>query len=147
MLSGEGRPRDSGGPPAAGSGPAMCVLIAEDDPDIRDLVVDGLTAEGYHVLQASNGREALAVATREHPSLIVTDLMMPGMNGWELLRALRADPSLSDIPVVVASASHEIPAEASAFVAKPFGLESLLAAMRSAFSPAGMPEHSVPRSR
>ena len=113
---------------------ATCVLVAEDEPDIRELIAEGLTAEGYRVLQAADGREALALAARERPSLIVTDLMMPVMSGVELLRALRADRALSSIPVIVASASDDVSVDASAFVMKPFSLETLLAALQSAGS-------------
>ena len=104
----------------------------EDDADIRQLIADSLCEAGYRVVQAVDGREALvALAAGERPSLIVTDLKMSGMNGWELLRALRADASLSEIPVIVASASEEVPAEVSAQVAKPFRPESLLAAVQT----------------
>jgi len=108
-----------------------CVLVVEDDADIRQLIADSLCEAGYRVVQAVDGREALALAAGERPSLIVTDLKMSGMNGWELLRALRADASLSEIPVIVASASEEVPAEVSAQVAKPFRPESLLAAVQT----------------
>ena len=111
------------------------ILVAEDDPDIREAMVEVLSSAGHNVFQAANGREALQIAKREQLSLAVVDLMMPVMSGWEFLRIMRADPSLAGIPVIVASASQEVPEGASAYLAKPFGIESLLAAIGSFRAP------------
>lgn len=108
------------------------VLIAEDDAAIRDGLSMSLEIEGYRVLTAENGREALALLpTLRGPSLLLLDLLMPEMNGWELLEAKNRDPSLASIPVVVLSAtqSAKLPGVA-AFVPKPYELDKVIGAIR-----------------
>jgi two-component system, cell cycle response regulator DivK len=83
---------------------AKRILVAEDEPDNRRIVVRVLTAEGYETLEAADGQAALALARREHPDLIVMDLAMPGMDGWEAARQLKADPETADIPIVALTA-------------------------------------------
>src|SRR5438876_12352325 len=84
------------------------VLLVEDDPDIRDIVQDVLEAEGYDVVPASHGRQALEflVGTREseRPHLVILDMMMPLVDGRHVLEAIRSDDALSSVPVVVMSA-------------------------------------------
>ncbi len=104
------------------------VLVVDDEPDIRSILCDVLENEGYVVCGAGNGREALELLrSGERPSLILLDLMMPVMDGWSFLRALRNDEQLAEIPVLVVSASADlgIPDEASAFVPKPIDLGEL----------------------
>ncbi len=105
------------------------VLVVDDDPDIRETLRDVIEAEGFPVASAANGREALAVlALGLRPSLVVLDLMMPAMSGWELLAAIRADRALADLPVIVMSASgaRAAPAGATCFLQKPIELDALL---------------------
>jgi CheY-like chemotaxis protein len=83
------------------------VLIAEDNADVREALSTFVSFIGKQPLRAADGEEALAVARREHPRLIVLDLMMPKMDGWAVGRALRRDPALSHIPVIVLSAQVE----------------------------------------
>jgi CheY-like chemotaxis protein len=107
----------------------VTILIAEDDDAIRDTLTELLEEEGYRVVTARNGAEALArLPALPRPCLMVLDLMMPVMSGWELLRHLRADPDTAEIPVLVLSASHPPapPAGADAFLAKPVRLGALL---------------------
>ncbi len=85
-------------------GMAKRILVAEDDPDNRCIVVKVLTREGYETLEADDGRSALALARRERPDLIVMDLGMPGMDGWEAARRLKADPQTADIPIIALTA-------------------------------------------
>jgi two-component system cell cycle response regulator DivK len=80
------------------------ILVAEDDADNRRIVVKVLTVEGYETLEAADGRSAVAVAKRERPDLIVMDLAMPGMDGWEASRRLKADPQTADIPIIALTA-------------------------------------------
>jgi len=80
------------------------ILVAEDDADNRRIVVKVLTVEGYETLEAADGRSAVAVAKRERPDLIVMDLAMPGMDGWEASRRLKADPETADIPIIALTA-------------------------------------------
>ena len=105
------------------------VLIIEDDDDIRDGLRQLLEAEGYIVDAAQDGREGLALAAQSSPPrVILLDLMMPTMNGWEFLEARRKDPRLAKVPVVVVSATGH-PArlgEVTAFFRKPVDVERLL---------------------
>jgi PAS domain S-box-containing protein len=117
------------------------VLVAEDDADIRRSVVEVLTGEGYEVITASDGREALdLLAGGERPCLILLDLMMPSMSGWDVLEALRADRRLASLPVVVlsAAAGREQRLEgARRCLPKPLMIQSLLEAVEEHCAPPG----------
>jgi PAS domain S-box-containing protein len=77
------------------------VLVIEDDPAARDLLIRFLAKEGYRVETAAGGEEGLRLARELHPDVITLDVMMPGMDGWAVLTELKADPDLADIPVVM----------------------------------------------
>jgi CheY-like chemotaxis protein len=118
------------------------VLVVEDDADCRVMLATLLTFAGYRVLTASNGAEALTVARRHHPCLILLDFMMPIMDGREFRAQQRLDSSLKDVPVVLVSARHdaeEVAAllEVTAIVEKPVVHEELLRTVRE-YCP---PEH------
>ena len=83
---------------------AKRILVAEDEPDNRRIVVRVLTVEGYETLKAADSHAAVALARREHPDLIVMDLAMPGIDGWEAARQLKADPETADIPIIALTA-------------------------------------------
>jgi CheY-like chemotaxis protein len=108
------------------------ILLVEDDYDVRDMMTLFLESEGFHVVAASNGQEAIDYL--EHsplPSLILLDLMMPVMNGWEFRQRQRQDPSLSQIPVVVISADSNVREKAArlgvaGYLAKPIEFDTLL---------------------
>lgn len=108
--------------------PQRSVLIVEDDPAIREALQSVLESEGHTAHTAANGREALNLLRRiERPQLILLDLMMPVMSGWELLGMLRADPELSSIPVVVVSAAPpKGELAASRVLKKPIEVNTLL---------------------
>ena len=80
------------------------ILIAEDERDIRDLITFTLGFAGYEVVAAANGEEALALARQEIPDLILMDVRMPRMTGYEACVAIKADAKLKDIPVIFLSA-------------------------------------------
>jgi CheY-like chemotaxis protein len=104
------------------------VLIVEDDEPVRDAMRDILAGEGYDITCADNGEEALRVLAQDpRPRLILLDLLMPVMNGWELLRALRASATLAGIPVVVLSSlsPEQTPAGVPA-VKKPISVQALI---------------------
>ncbi len=79
------------------------VLVIDDDPHMRDLMRRFVTREGYDVISAKNGADGLAQAQAARPAMITLDVLMPGMDGWDVLRALKADPDLAEIPVVMIS--------------------------------------------
>jgi len=80
------------------------VLIVDDEAGIRELCRVNLVLAGYEVVEAGDGVKALEAARTEHPDLMFLDVLMPGMSGWEVLTALRADPATADIPVVMLTA-------------------------------------------
>jgi len=83
---------------------AARILVVEDDPDNRRIVVKVLAVDGYTTLEAADGETAVALARREHPDAILMDLAMPGVDGWEAARRLKADPATADIPIVALTA-------------------------------------------
>ncbi len=83
---------------------AARILVAEDDADNRRIVVKVLTVEGHETLEAADGRTTVELARRERPDLILMDLAMPGMDGWEAARRLKADPETADIPIIALTA-------------------------------------------
>jgi len=80
------------------------ILVVEDDPDNRRIVAKVLSVEGYHVIEATDGIEALARARAERPDLILMDLALPNVDGWEATRRLKSDPETRSIPVVALTA-------------------------------------------
>jgi DNA-binding response OmpR family regulator len=107
------------------------VLIVDDDADIVMMLVQVLQDEGYAV-RAAVGEEALALAADDQPDVILLDIMMPGMDGVEVCRRLRANPKSARAPVIAMSASHRLRERASqmdvdGLLAKPFDLDELLA--------------------
>ncbi len=105
------------------------VLIVDDDDDIRSVIADILKGEGYSVSGAANGLEALASVRATKPDLILLDLMMPVMNGWQFREEQEKDPALAAIPVVVLSAQgprQSARIKAEAYIPKPFEFETLV---------------------
>ena len=103
---------------------AKTILICEDDDNLRQLIRVVIGA-GYRIVEAGDGDEALALASEHRPDLIVLDLMMPGMSGFDVLRHLRGDVSVDGTPIVVMSAwpnAQEAALEAGAdrYIQKPF---------------------------
>lgn len=106
------------------------VLIIEDDSEIRESLAQVLEVEGFDVSCASDGREGLLEARREHPDLILLDLMMPNMDGWEFRAEQKRDASIADIPVVVVSAFGRRPEiDAAAYIPKPCTIDDVLEAV------------------
>jgi len=111
----------------------MLILVVDDENSLRTLVAEILSSEGYEVIQASDGLEALEMARQYRPSLILSDIMMPHMSGLELITALRQHPSTASIPVILLSAAYILPPDqtnpkgVAAFLAKPFDIATLAA--------------------
>jgi len=108
------------------------ILIAEDERDIRDLVAFTLRFAGHEVFAASNGQEALEMAPNVNPDLILMDVRMPRMTGYEACKAMKADPNLMDIPVVFLTARGQeseiqqgLEAGAEEYLLKPFAPDHL----------------------
>jgi len=80
------------------------VLVVDDEPSNVELIVRRLGGNGYETLTASNGHDAIAIATKEQPDLILMDIMMPGLDGWQATRLLKGDPKTANIPVVFVTA-------------------------------------------
>ena len=106
------------------------ILVVEDEDPIRQLVCELLEAEGYRVLEARHGAHALELALQECPALVLTDIMMPIMDGAALCRQLKNHPQTRSVPVVAMTAAGQTTAAASgadAYLTKPFDLDGLLA--------------------
>ena len=118
-----------------GPSPVGAVLICDDDPDIVEVLAAMLGAHGYSTLKAHTGQRALELAADQAPSLILMDLRMPGMSGWETIAALGANPATAHIPIVILSAlapdDMSVPA-ASSWLTKPVDQGALMSSLREA---------------
>ncbi len=108
------------------------ILIAEDEPDIRELVAFMLRFAGYEVMAASNGEEAVQAATHEIPDLVLMDVRMPRMTGYEACKRMKAEETTKHIPVVFLSAKGQesevnqgLDAGAVEYILKPFSPDQL----------------------
>lgn len=107
------------------------ILVVDDEPDLRFLLRRVFEGAGHTVVEAGNGADALTSLRRSPPDLVVTDVMMPVMDGLELIRQIRGDPMTKAIPVVAVSGHADRASAADAVVAKPFEASIVLAAVRS----------------
>jgi adenylate cyclase len=111
-----------------------CVLVVDDDPSVLSLFAKTLEKEGYRVISARNGVEALVLARQHRPEAITLDVMMPQMDGWKALKELKADAELRDIPVIMVTVLNErgiaIPLGAADFLTKPVDRQRLAAVLR-----------------
>ncbi|HSB41516.1 MAG TPA: GAF domain-containing protein [Methylomirabilota bacterium] len=116
-------------PPGVGS-----VLVIDDEPAVRDLMQRFLTREGFRVVTAAGGEEGLRRARELRPDAITLDVMMPGMDGWAVLSALKADPAVADIPVVMLTIVDDknlgYALGASDYLTKPIDRERLVTVLR-----------------
>jgi DNA-binding response OmpR family regulator len=131
---------------------ARTILVVDDEKRLRDMLAAYLTQEGFRIVTAANGQEALYVARHEKPDLILLDLMMPEMGGYEFLRAHRRERST---PVIVLTAKLEendkvlgLELGADDYVTKPFSMRELAARVRAVLRRAGdeMPEADILRA-
>ena len=132
---------DHGGAPASVESPApeaadgrATVLVVDDDPTVVSLLAKTLEKEGYRVISARNGVEALALAREHRPQAITLDVLMPRMDGWGTLKELKADAELRDIPVIMVTILNErgmaIPLGAADYMTKPVDRQRLTAILR-----------------
>ncbi|MCO5166769.1 MAG: response regulator [Planctomycetes bacterium] len=118
------------------------ILLVEDDPGIREALCELLTDSGYRAAAAADGQDAIRLLEGDGraPCLVLLDLMMPGMNGWEFRRWLAGRPELAQVPVVLLSAHANLPAEAraldvAAFLRKPIDVDRMLDTVASLCGP------------
>ncbi|NMO18985.1 response regulator [Pyxidicoccus fallax] len=119
---------------------APVVLVVDDDPDILEALSEILEAEGFEIRRARNGKEALERLEPEPPNLILLDLMMPVMDGWEFAQRMRQKPAVATIPIIVLSADRNVGSKAAdigavGHLAKPFELNDLLDMVRRSLNP------------
>ncbi len=114
------------------------ILVVDDDPDILEALSEILEAEGFEIRRARNGKEALERLEPDSPQLILLDLMMPVMDGWEFAQRMRQKPAaIASIPLIVLSADRNVGSKATdigavGYLAKPFELNDLLEMVRRA---------------
>ena len=113
------------------------VLIVEDHPDMRELLSWQIELMGFFPIAAKHGKEGVEKAIVEQPNLILMDIMMPGMDGWEAARALRANPATRHIPILAATALFRdsdlkscLEAGCIAYIVKPFTFQELQGKVR-----------------
>jgi len=123
---------------------AATVLIVDDEKEIRELLRYNLERQGYNVLTAHDGEEGLARAFATHPDLILLDLLLPGLNGLEVLRELRAEPSTRELPVLLLTARGAemdkllgFERGADDYITKPFSPREVIARIEAVLRRAG----------
>ena len=113
------------------------ILVVEDQEDARRIVRDLLADSEYELVEATTGEEGLALAERERPDLILMDIQLPGMDGYEVTRRIKANPALSHIPIIAVTSyalsgddQKAYAAGCDSYVTKPFSPRVLLAKIR-----------------
>jgi len=113
------------------------ILVVEDQDDNRRILRDLLTASGYELIEAVDGEQGLTLAQREHPDLILMDIQLPGIDGYEVTRRIRANQALSKIPIIAVTSyalsgddQKAFAAGCDAYVTKPFSPRELLAKIK-----------------
>jgi two-component system, chemotaxis family, response regulator PixH len=116
----------------------ITVLVVEDTPSERELITSYLRSSGYAVICATDAKDALNKATEQKPDVVVTDVVMPGMNGFELCRNLKKNPLTQKMPIVVCTSKNQeldrlwgMKQGADVYITKPFSQEELIRAIRS----------------
>jgi CheY-like chemotaxis protein len=118
------------------------ILVAEDEKDIRDLVVFALRFAGYEMVSAANGEEAVQLAREEMPDLILLDVRMPRMSGYDACKILKSDKLTSPIPIIFLTAKGQeteiragLEAGAAEYLLKPFALDDLTQKVKELLTP------------
>ncbi len=117
------------------------ILVVDDDEHILRSLSQYLELEDFHVFSASSGPEALELFHKEKPDLLVLDVMMPGMDGFQVLETLRSDPETAQVPVLMLTARDQhndilkgYQMGATSYLVKPFNLDELVEAIREVFA-------------
>jgi len=119
------------------------ILCVEDEPEMIDLIRLILSRRGFETNGANGGKEGLEIIRREHPDLVLLDLMMPEMDGWEVYQQMKSDPATKDIPVIVVTAKAQSIdkvlglhiAKVDDYITKPFSPQELLDSVDKVLSP------------
>ena len=123
----------------AAAAPSGTLLVIDDDPEARALMQRFLGKEGFRIVEAADGPTGLRLARELRPDVITLDVLMPGMDGWEVLGALKDDPGLAEIPVILATIVDEehlgFALGASEYLTKPIDRERLIAVLDRYKSP------------
>ena len=113
------------------------ILVIEDQEDNRQIVRDLMTASGYELIEATTGEDGIAMAGREKPDLILMDIQLPGIDGYEVTRRIKANPQLNAIPIIAVTSyalsgddKKAFAAGCDAYVTKPYSPRLLLAKIR-----------------
>lgn len=124
--------------------PDKKILVVDDEPDVLLLCRVNLEYQGYEIIEAQDGLEALEAASEHVPDLILLDVMMSGMDGWQVLNRLKSDPATADIPVIMLTAKVTerdqitgLSAGAIDYVTKPFNPATLSKTVKHALDPQG----------
>jgi len=126
------------------------ILVVDDEPFIVEMIEENLSSEGYEVVKAYTGEEALTAVEREEPDLVVLDLMLPGMDGYEVCRQLQRDARFNHIPIIMLTAKSAIADRVSGYdkgaddyITKPFDPDELLVRVRAQLRHLDRQEKSV----
>ena len=113
------------------------ILVIEDQEDNRRILCDLLTDRGYEIIEATTGLDGVSIAEKERPDLILMDIQLPGIDGYEATRRIKANPILHQIPIIAVTSyalsgddAQALEAGCDAYVAKPFSPRALLAKIR-----------------
>lgn len=112
------------------------ILVVDDEQDIREIIRFYLEDSGYEVIEASNGKEALELAQKHRPELITLDILMPGMDGFEVIKNLKEKDQTKDIPVIILSVvpeNHRYHHAIAEYISKPFEKNALIGAVEKVF--------------
>jgi len=130
------------------------VLLVEDEQDVAELIRYNLAKEGYEVVVTANGADALRLARERQPDVVLLDIMVPQLNGWEVCRRLKKDPELSAIPVIMVTGRVEegdkvlgFEVGADDYVTKPFSPRELLARIRAVLRRRGLADAKEKKRR
>jgi two-component system phosphate regulon response regulator PhoB len=140
------RPARPGQPPKEPAQAGAAILFADDEPDVVDLVSMHLRNAGYRVFAAASGEEAIAVARSRQPALAVLDIMMPGMSGFEVCKAIRTDPATVSLPIILLTSRVDevdrvvgFELGADDYITKPFSPRELILRIRAVLRRAAPP--------
>ena len=115
------------------------ILVVDDEPDVVEIVRVRLEREGHTVLTAPDGQTGLMLTLTRQPDLVILDIMMPGLDGFEVLRQIKSDPRMTDTPVIMLTARGDYSAKAEAweqyahaYITKPFDGDTLVETVKNA---------------